>query len=110
MRLSKVLALSVMLATSPAMTSAIVAKPANVAAAVANSAERTPDNVKLDEGRKPAELLNYLGLQEGMQGMRMNGERLIVVPSALAYGNLNTVPGVPPNSTLVFEVELLSIC
>ena len=73
MRLSKVLALSVMLATSPAMTSAIVAKPANVAAAVANSAARIPDNVKLDEGRKPAELLNYLGLQEGMQVLDMFG-------------------------------------
>jgi FKBP-type peptidyl-prolyl cis-trans isomerase FkpA len=44
------------------------------------------------------------GLQEGMQGMKPGGERLIVVPSALGYGNSNTVPGVPPNSTLVFDV------
>jgi len=44
------------------------------------------------------------GLQEGVQGMRPNGERLIVIPSALAYGNSNTVPGVPPNSTLVFDL------
>jgi predicted methyltransferase len=73
MRLSKVLVLSVMLATSPAITSTVLAKPANVAAAVANSAARTPDNVKLDEGRKPAELLNYLGLQEGMQVLDMFG-------------------------------------
>ena len=44
------------------------------------------------------------GLQEGVQGMKPNGERLIVVPSALAYGNSTTVVGVPPNSTLVFDL------
>jgi len=46
------------------------------------------------------------GLQEAVQGMKPNGERLIVVPSALGYGNSNTVPGVPPNSTLVYDVIL----
>ena len=44
------------------------------------------------------------GLQEGMQGMKPGGERLIVVPSAQAYGNATSVPGVPPNSTLVFDL------
>jgi FKBP-type peptidyl-prolyl cis-trans isomerase len=44
------------------------------------------------------------GLQEGVQGMKPNGERLIVVPSALGYGNSTTIPGVPPNSTLVFDL------
>lgn len=73
MRLSKVLALSVMLATSPAMTAAVMAQPANVAAAVADTAARSPDNLKLDEGRKPADLLNFLGLQRGMQVLDMFG-------------------------------------
>lgn len=45
-----------------------------------------------------------VGIQEGVQGMKPNGERLIVVPSALGYKNSNTVPGVPPNSTLVFDI------
>ena len=44
------------------------------------------------------------GLQEGVQGMKPNGERLIVVPSALGYANSTTIPGVPPNSTLVFDL------
>ena len=44
------------------------------------------------------------GLQEAVQGMKPNGERLIVVPSALGYGNSTTIPGVPPNSTLVFDL------
>lgn len=43
------------------------AQPANVAASVANAAARSPDNVKLDEGRKPAELLRFFGLRKGMQ-------------------------------------------
>ena len=73
MRLSKVIALSVMLAASPAITSVVVAKPANTATAVANSAARTADNLKLDESRKPAELLNYLGLQQGAQVLDMFG-------------------------------------
>jgi FKBP-type peptidyl-prolyl cis-trans isomerase len=44
------------------------------------------------------------GLRDALQGMRPGGERLIVVPSALGYGNSTTVPGVPPNSTLVFDL------
>jgi len=43
------------------------------------------------------------GIRDAMQGMTPGGERLIVVPSALAYGNANTVTGIPPNSTLVFD-------
>ena len=35
--------------------------------------------------------------------MRPGGERNIVVPSAMAYGNATTVIGVPPDSTLVFD-------
>ena len=45
------------------------------------------------------------GMQDGMAGMREGGERIVVVPSALGYGNL-PVPGVPPNSTLVFDIIL----
>lgn len=41
-----------------------------------------------------------------MLGMKRSGQRLIVVPPQLAYG-AKGVPGrVPPNSTLIFEVEL----
>ena len=45
------------------------------------------------------------GMQEGMQGMKVGGERLIVIPSALGYGNTQGLP-VPPNSTIIFDVRL----
>ena len=44
----------------------------NVAAAVA-ATNRTPDNVKLDEGRKPAQLLEFLGLRPGMKVLDLFG-------------------------------------
>jgi predicted methyltransferase len=43
------------------------AAPAPVAAAVSNTAARSPDNVKLDQSRKPAEVLAFLGLKPGMR-------------------------------------------
>jgi FKBP-type peptidyl-prolyl cis-trans isomerase len=45
------------------------------------------------------------GMQEGMQGMKVGGERLIVIPSALGYGNTTGLP-IPPNSTVIFDVRL----
>lgn len=47
------------------------------------------------------------GLQEGMVGMKVGSERLIVIPSALGYGN-TSVGSVPPNSTLIFDIILYS--
>jgi len=49
------------------------AEPADVAAAVAASTSRTEANVKLDEGRKPAEMLSFLGLEKGMRVLDMFG-------------------------------------
>lgn len=64
------LILAAALAATPSLLSAA---PADVAAAVANTAARTPENVKLDEGRKPAEVLAFLGLQPGMHVIDMFG-------------------------------------
>jgi len=45
---------------------------------------------------------------EGVQKIKVGGKAKLVCPPELAYGNQN-VPGIPPGSTLVFEVELLEI-
>jgi FKBP-type peptidyl-prolyl cis-trans isomerase len=49
------------------------------------------------------------GFGDGMLGMQEGGERWLVIPSALAYGNSNNIPEIPPNSTLVFDIKLEQI-
>jgi peptidylprolyl isomerase len=46
------------------------------------------------------------GWQEGIPGMRVGGQRLLVIPGELGYGE-NGAPGIAPNETLVFVIELL---
>jgi predicted methyltransferase len=70
MRFATIAALALVF-TSPAFA-APAAKP-NIAAAVAAAAKRTPDNVKLDESRKPVQLLTFFGLKPGMQVLDMFG-------------------------------------
>lgn len=70
---SGLLLLSGWAVTADAARTPSAAQPAvSVAAAVANPA-RDPDNVKLDEGRKPAQVLAFLGLRRGMHVLDLFG-------------------------------------
>ncbi len=50
------------------------------------------------------------GWSKGVPGMKVGGVRELVIPSDLAYGAAGAAGGkIPPNSTLVFEIELLTV-
>ena len=49
------------------------------------------------------------GWDKGFAGMKVGGTRVLTIPSAMGYGARGAGGVIPPNSTLVFEVELLEV-
>lgn len=49
------------------------------------------------------------GWTEGIPGMKVGGTRRLVIPASLAYGAQSPSADIPPNSNLVFDVDLISI-
>jgi FKBP-type peptidyl-prolyl cis-trans isomerase len=49
------------------------------------------------------------GFDMGLTGMRVGGARRLVIPPDLAYGSAGSGSVIPPNATLVFDIELLEV-
>lgn len=79
---------------------------------------RTVDGKEFDssckEGRDPFEFTLgqgqvIPGWDSGIVGMKVGGQRRLIIPANLAYGANSPSADIPPNSALIFDVELLSV-
>ena len=89
MRKRIIILAAALLAATPSLAQAA---PADASAAVSNTVARTPDNVKLDESRKPVEVLQFFGLEQGMDVIDMFGANKywaeIIAPAVGSAGHV----------------------